>query len=52
MLPIAPSIYHAHVARRADPGKLPTRARSDVALMAEIRALHEANFGIYGVRKV
>ncbi|MFC7478164.1 IS3 family transposase [Dankookia sp. GCM10030260] len=52
VLPIAPSTYHAHVARRADPGKLPTRARSDVALMAEIRRVHEANFGVYGVRKV
>ncbi len=49
---IAPSTYHAHAARRADPGKLPTRARSDVALMAEIRRVHEANFGVYGVRKV
>ena len=52
VLPIAPSTYHAHVARRADPGKLPTRARSDGALMAEIRRVHEANFGVYGVRKV
>ncbi len=27
VLPIAPSTYHAHAARRADPGKLPARAR-------------------------
>ena len=52
VLPIAPSTYHAHVARRADPGKLPARTRSDVVLMAEIRRVHEANFGVYGVRKV
>ncbi len=52
VLPIAPSTYHAHAARRADPGKLPARARSDAALMAEIRRVHEANFGVYGVRKV
>ena len=52
VLPIAPSTYHAHAARRADPGKLPARTRSDVALMAEIRRVHEANFGVYGVRKV
>ena len=26
VLPIAPSTYHAHAARRADPGKLPARA--------------------------
>lgn len=49
---IAPSTYHAHAARRADPGKLPARARSDVALMVEIRRVHEANFHVYGVRKV
>lgn len=52
VLPIAPSTYHAHAARRADPGKLPARARSDVALMAAIRRVHEANFHVYGVRKV
>ncbi len=52
VLPVAPSTCHAHAARRAEPGKLPARARSDVALMAEIRRVHEANFGVYGVRKV
>ena len=52
VLLIAPFTYHAHAARRADPGKLPARARTDVALMAEIRRVHEANFGVYGVRKV
>jgi putative transposase len=52
VLPIAPSTYHAHAARRADPGGLPIRARSDAVLMAEIRRVHEANFGVYGVRKV
>ena len=26
VLPIASSTYHAHAARRADPGKLPARA--------------------------
>ena len=52
VLPIAPSTYHAHAARRADPGRLPARAQSDAALMGEIRRVHEANFGVYGVRKV
>lgn len=52
VLPIAPSTYHAHAARRADPGKLPARARSDAALMVEIRRVFEANFHVYGVRKV
>ena len=52
VLPIAPSTYHAHAARRADPGRLPARARSDAALMVEIQRVFEANFHVYGVRKV
>jgi putative transposase len=52
LLPIAPSTYYVHAARRADPTKLPARARSDVALMLEIRRVFEANFSVYGVRKV
>ena len=52
VLPIAPSTYYAHAARRADPGKQPARARSDAALMVEIRRVFEENFRVYGVRKV
>ena len=52
VLLIAPSTYHAHAARRADPGKLPARARIDVALMAEIRRVPAANFRVYGVRNI
>jgi putative transposase len=52
LLPIAPSTYHAHAARRTDPSKLPARARSDAVLMAEIRRVWAANFCVYGVRKV
>jgi putative transposase len=52
VLSIAPSTYHAHVARRIDPGRLPARARSDAALMVEIRRVFEASFRVYGVRKV
>ena len=52
VLPIAPSTYHAHAARRVDRGKLPARARSDAALRIEIRRVFEANFCVYGVRKV
>ena len=29
VLPIAPSTYHDHAARRADPGKLSARAKRD-----------------------
>jgi putative transposase len=52
VLPIAPSTYHAHAARRADPGRLPARARRDAALKVAIRRVFEANLGVYGVRKV
>ena len=52
VLPIAPSTHHAHAARRVDLGKLPARARSDAVLTAEIRCVFEANFHVYGVRKV
>jgi len=52
VLPIAPSTYHAHAARRADPGRLPARAKRDAALSVEIRRVFEENFRVYGVRKV
>ena len=52
VLPIAPSTYHAHAARRADPAKASPRARRDPVLMERIRRVHEANFGVYGARKV
>ena len=51
VLPIAPSTYHAHAARRADPARLSTRARRDDALKPEVQRVFE-NFGVYGVRKV
>ena len=52
VLPIAPSTYHAHLAKRADPGKLSARARRDAFLQVDIRRVWEANFQVYGVRKV
>ena len=52
VLPIAPSTYHAHVARRADPAKRSARARFDDALKPEIRRVFHDNFQVYGVRKV
>jgi putative transposase len=51
-LPIAPSTYHEHKARQADPSRLPGRARCDAALRMEIKRVFDANFGVYGVRKV
>jgi putative transposase len=44
VLPIAPSTYHAHAARRVDPGKLPARARRDITLKTEIHRVYEENF--------
>jgi hypothetical protein len=52
VLPIAPSTYYAHAARRADPGKLPARARRDTALKIEIGRVYDENFRVCGVRKV
>ena len=52
VLPIAPSTYHAHRARRGDPAKASPRARQDGVLMERIRRVHEANFEVYGARKV
>jgi transposase InsO family protein len=52
VLPIAPSTYHDHVAKRADPAKLSTRAKRDIALQAEIRRVFAENFEVYGASKV
>ena len=52
MLPIAPSTYYEHVARRADPSKLPDRAKRDAELCGQIRRVWDTNFRVYGVRKV
>ena len=52
LLPIAPSTYYERAARRADPARLPARAQRDVRLQAEVRRVWEANFRVYGVRKV
>jgi len=50
ILPIAPSTYHTHVAKRADPAKLSARARRDMALQPEIARVFAQNFEVYGVR--
>jgi putative transposase len=51
-LRIAPSAYHARAAVRADPAKGSARSHRDGGLCTEIRRVHEANFGVYGARKV
>ncbi|MEF2546388.1 IS3 family transposase [Aurantimonas sp. E1-2-R+4] len=52
VLPIAPSTYHEHAARKRDPDRRPARERRDAELCDDIRRVFEANFGVYGVRKV
>jgi transposase InsO family protein len=52
VLPIAPSTYHAHAAKRADPAKLSARAKRDAALKPEIARVFAENFAVYGARKV
>src|SRR5215475_13042728 len=45
-LPIAPSTYYEHVARRQDPGRRPARARRDGELERDIRRVWEDNFAV------
>src|SRR3984885_4880656 len=52
VLPIAPSTYHDHVAKRADPAKLSARAKQDAIRKIKIRRVVAENFDVYGVRKV
>ena len=52
VLPIAPSTYHDHAAKRRDPKKLSARAQRDMALKPEIARVFAENFEVYGARKV
>ena len=51
-LPIAPSTFYDHLAKRADPELLSDRAKRDAELRPEIRRVFEANWRVYGVPKV
>jgi transposase InsO family protein len=51
-LAIAPSPYHEHAVRLADPSRRPARAHSDEAIREQIKRVHEDNYGVYGSRKV
>lgn len=51
-LAIAPSSYHEHSRRLADPDRRPARARRDDEIKAQIKRVHEASSGLYGARKV
>ena len=52
VLAIAPSTYHAYVARRAKPETAPARVKGDTMLSVEIKRVFNENFQVYGVRKV
>lgn len=52
LLPIAPSTYHDHMAKRRDPSRLSARAQRDILLKPEVARVFAENFGVYGVRKV
>jgi putative transposase len=52
VLPIAPSTYHEHAARRRDPARRSERAKRDEELKADVQRVFDDNFGVYGVRKV
>ncbi len=52
VLPIAPSTYYLHVARRKDATKLPARLQKDLLLKTHIQRVWDENYQVVGVRKV
>jgi putative transposase len=53
VLPIVPSTYYAHRARRLDPERRSAREKRDEVLRVEIRRVFEESFGgVYGIKKV
>jgi hypothetical protein len=52
VLPIAPATYYEHLARRVDPARLSDRARRDAQLRPQIQRVFDANWQVYGVRKI
>lgn len=51
-LPIAPSTFYAHLAKRMNPDLLSDRAKRDHVLRPEIKRIWDENYRVYGVRKV
>lgn len=51
-LTIAPSTWHEHAHRKADPGLRSTRAKEDEWPSEEVVRVHAKNFGVYGAKKV
>ena len=52
VLPIAPSTYYERKVRQADPSRLSARRQRDAVLRSAIRRVWDANFQVYGARKV
>ena len=52
VLPIAPSTYYWHQARRQDPSRRSARAQRDDALREAIQRVWDAHYQVYGPRKV
>ncbi len=52
VLPIAPATYYEHLARRVDPARLSDRSRRDAQLRPQIQRVFDANWQVYGVRKI
>jgi putative transposase len=52
VLQIAPSTWHEHARRKADPDRRSARAKEDERLSREIARVYARNFGVYGARKV
>ena len=52
VLPIAPATFYDHLARRADPARQSDRAKRDAELRPHIQRVFDANWQVYGVRKV
>jgi putative transposase len=46
VLPIAPSTYYDHLAKRAKPARLSDRARRDAALRPQIKRVWEESYKV------
>lgn len=52
VMPIAPSTYHAYVARQRCPDLAPPRVQRDEVLKPEILRVFNQNYRVYGVCKI
>ena len=52
VLPIAPSTYYEHRARKHDPAQQPARAKRDEEVRLEIQRVWEEHHAVYGAEKV